>query len=161
MTGLSSYPLPAFYFTVFMAGSLIENLGIPSPDASFSEVSGLEVVLETEDVHEGGVNHFVHRLPVGTVQKNIVMKRGVLGQESPLALWAATTIGSTLAVPILTQTLVVMLLGPDHLPKLVWNIRRAWPVRWDWGTLNSTRNEVLVETLEFAHSGVSRTSLSF
>jgi phage tail-like protein len=77
-----------------------------------------------------------------------------------MAEWAASTIGSTLATAIRTQTLVVMLLGPDHNPKLAWNIRRAWPVRWDWGTLNSTRNEVLLESLEFSHCGVTRLKIS-
>jgi phage tail-like protein len=155
-----AYPLPAFYFTVSVAGMGTNSSASARPDASFSEISGLESSITTEDVKEGGQNQFVHRLPTGTTQKNIVMKRGVVSQASPIALWASVTIGSTLASPIITQTLVVMLLGPDHTPKFAWNIRRAWPVRWDWGTLNSTRNEVLVESLEFAHSGVTRFSLA-
>lgn len=157
---LSSYPLPAFYFTVSVGGEGLQPSSAASPDASFSEISGLETTVSTEDVREGGQNQFVHRLPTGSTQKNIVMKRGVVSQSSRMADWAAATIGSTLATPIRTQTLVVMLLGPDHAPKFAWNIRRAWPVRWDWGSLNSTRNEVLVETLEFAHSGITRFNLS-
>jgi phage tail-like protein len=157
---MSDYPLPAFYFTVSMVGI---DLGSPltaRPDASFSEISGLETSVATEDVREGGQNQFIHRLPTGSTQKNVLMKRGVVSNVSPMALWASQTIGSTFATPIVTKTLVVMLLGPDHLPKFAWNIRRAWPVRWDWGVLNSTRNEVLVETMEFAHSGISRFMLS-
>jgi|688.fasta_scaffold1300213_1 phage tail-like protein len=154
-----AYPLPAFYFTVSVVGLAMDRSATARPDASFSEITGLESSVTTEDVREGGQNQFVHRLPTGSTQKNIVMKRGVVTQSSPMADWAEATIGSTLASPIITQTLVVMLLGSDHTPKFSWNVRRAWPVRWDWGTLNSTRNEVLVETLEFAHSGVTRTSL--
>jgi len=156
----TSYPLPAFYFTVTMASEVLTSLTPGRADASFSEISGLEASIKTEDFREGGQNQFVHRLPSGSTQKNIVMKRGVVSQSSPMADWAANTIGSTLATPICTQTLVVMLLGPDHNPKLAWNIRRAWPVRWDWGTLNSTRNEVLLESLEFSHCGVTRLSIS-
>jgi phage tail-like protein len=155
MTAIS-YPLPAFYFTVTMAFEALTSLTSGRPDASFSEISGLESSIKTEDFREGGQNQFVHRLPCGSTQKNVIMKRGVVSQSSPMADWATSTIGSTLATPILTQTLVVMLLDPDHNPKLAWNIRRAWPVRWDWGTLNSTRNEVLLESLEFSHSGVTR-----
>jgi phage tail-like protein len=154
-----SYPLPAFYFTVSMAGEGIDTQSAASPDASFSEISGLEASVSTVDIREGGQNAFVHRLPTGSTQKNVVMKRGVVSQYSAMADWASSTIGSTLANPIATKTLVVMLLGPDHMPKFAWNIRRAWPVRWDWGTLNSTRNEVMVESLEFSHSGVSRFNL--
>jgi phage tail-like protein len=154
-----AYPLPAFYFTVSVAGLAVDSSATARPDASFSEISGLESSITTEDIREGGQNQFVHRLPTGSTQKNIVMKRGVVCQSSLMADWASATIGSTLASPIVTQTLVVMLLGPDHTPKFAWNVRRAWPVRWDWGTLNSTRNDVLVESLEFAHSGVTRFSL--
>jgi phage tail-like protein len=155
-----AYPLPAFYFTVSVAGAGMDNPSSARPDASFSEISGLESSISTEDVREGGQNQFVHRLPTVSTQKNIVMKRGVVSQLSPMADWASATIGSTFATPIVTKTLVVMLLGPDHAPKFAWNIRRAWPVRWDWGTLNSTRNEVLVESMEFSHSGIARFSLS-
>ena len=151
-----AYPLPAFYFAVSMAGIELDQPASTGVDASFSEISGLESSVSTEDVREGGQNQFVHRLPIGSTQKNVVMKRGVVNQSSPMADWAANTIGSTLASPIRTQTLVVMLLGPDHTPTFAWNIQRAWPVRWDWGTLHSTRNEVLVESIEFAHSGISR-----
>jgi phage tail-like protein len=154
-----SYPLPAFYFTVYMAGDGIDAWAAAGHDASFSEISGLEASISTVDIREGGQNAYVHRLPVGSTQKNVVMKRGVVSQFSTMADWASQTIGSTLAEPIGTKTLVVMLLGPDHKPKFAWNIRRAWPVRWDWGTLNSTRNEVMVESLEFSHSGVNRFNL--
>jgi phage tail-like protein len=151
-----AYPLPAFYFTVSLAGQGLDDAMAGGPDASFSEITGLEASISTEDVQEGGQNQFVHKLPKGLTQRNLVMKRGVITQLSLMAEWAAATIGSTFATPIQTQTLVVMLLGPDHDPKFAWNIRRAWPVRWDWGSLNSTRNEVMVETMEFAHSGISR-----
>jgi phage tail-like protein len=150
------YPLPAFYFTVSVAGAKETASSTSRSDASFSEISGLESSVSTEDVREGGQNQFVHRLPTGSTQKNIVMKRGVVFQSSRMANWATATIGSTLATPIVTKTLVVMLLGPDHKPKFAWNIRRAWPVRWDWGALNSTRNDVLVESMEFSHSGITR-----
>jgi phage tail-like protein len=153
---ITAYPLSAFYFTVSVGEGRGDGGSTLKVDASFSEISGLESSLTTEDIREGGQNEFVHRLPTGSSQKNIVMKRGVVNQLSPMADWAAATIGSTLATPIVTKTLVLKLLGPDHKPKLAWNIRRAWPVRWDWGTLNSTRNEILVETIEFAHGGISR-----
>jgi phage tail-like protein len=155
----TSYPLPAFYFTVSMAGEGMSHVNAARPDASFSEITGMETSISTVDFREGGQNQFVHRLPTGSTQKNIVMKRGVVSQSSRMADWASTTIGSTLATPICTQTLVVMLLGSDHSPKFAWNIRRAWPVRWDWGTLNAARNEILVESLEFSHSGINRFNL--
>jgi phage tail-like protein len=156
-----AYPLPAFHFSVAIAGSGQIPQQAYASDASFSEISGLEATLNTEDVREGGQNQFVHRLPTGTKYQNLVFKRGVVAQVSYLAAWATETIGSTFAKPITTQTLVVMLLGPDQSPRLAWNVRRAWPVRWDWGKLNAKGNEVLVEVIEFAHSGIFRIDPSF
>jgi len=156
-----AYPLPAFYFSVAIAGSGQASQQKFASDASFSEISGLEATLNTEDVREGGQNQFVHRLPTGTKYQNLVLKRGVVAQMSYLAEWASETIGSTFAEPITTETLVVMLLGPDQSPRVAWNVRRAWPVRWDWGKLNVKGNEVLVEVMEFAHSGIFRIDPSF
>ena len=156
-----AYPLPAFYFSVAIAGTGQASQQNLASDASFSEISGLEATISTEDVREGGQNQFVHRLPTGTKYQNLVLKRGVVAQMSYLAEWASETIGSTFAKPITTKTLVVMLLGPDQNPRVAWNVRRAWPVRWDWGKLNAKGNEVLVEVIEFAHSGIFRTNPSF
>jgi phage tail-like protein len=154
----ATYPLPSFYFTVAFAAPGVSNA--LQPDASFSEITGLEAKILTEDVREGGQNQFVHRLPIGTKQSNIVMKRGLLNQSSPLATWASATIGSTLSTPIIPKTLVIMLLGNDGNPQYSWNVSRAWPMRWDWGALHSTRNEIMVETLEFVHSGITRLPLT-
>ena len=148
------YPLPSFYFTVSFAAIGANNA--PQPDASFSEITGMEATILTEDVWEGGQNRFAHRLPIGTQQNNIVMQRGLLHQDSPLATWAADTIGTTFARSIQTKTLDVKLLGPDGIPQFTWNVRNAWPVRWNWGSLNATRNEIMVESIEFAHSGITR-----
>ena len=150
------YPLPAFHFSVAIAGPGMGLQAQQSLDTSFSEVSGLEASLELEDVREGGQARYVHRLPTGTKYGPLVLKRGLMLYPSYLAVWAAQTIGTDFQNPIETNTLVIMLLGPDHIPRFGWNVKDAWPVRWDWGSLNSTRNEIIVETLEFAHSGIQR-----
>ena len=152
------YPVPSFHFTVAIAGVGRGAQDQSSLDTSFSEISGLEVSLELEDVHEGGQSRYVHRLPTGAKYGPLVLKRGLIKAQSYLANWAAQTIGTDFNAPIKTHTLVIMLLGPDHQPRYSWNVSRAWPVRWDWGSLNASRGEVMVETLEFAHSGIRRYS---
>lgn len=155
------YPLPAFHFSVAIAERGTGFQTMLGMDTSFSEVSGLEASLELEDVREGGQARFVHRLPVGTKYGPLVLKRGLMTYPSCLANWAAQTIGTDFDLPIQTKTLVIMLLGADQIPRFCWNVRRAWPVRWDWGSLNSTRNEIMVEAIEFAHSGIQRYSIPF
>ena len=153
-----TYPLPAFHFTVAIAGQGRGAQDQSSLDTRFSEVSGLEASLELEDVREGGLARYVHRLPIGTKHGPLVLKRGLIKCQSYLANWAAQTIGTDFYGPIKTHTLVIMLLGSDNQPRFSWNVSRAWPVRWDWGSLNSTRNEVMIESIEFAHSGIQRHS---
>jgi phage tail-like protein len=65
-------------------------------------------------------------------------------------------VGSTFNQPILTQTLVVMLLGVNRTPLVAWNIYRAWPVRWVTGPFDSQKNEVLTEVLEFSYASITR-----
>lgn len=153
------YPPPAFSFTVAVAGSGT-NLQLSSiADASFQEVSGLEAKVETEAVAEGGENRFVHQLPGVTKSPNLVLRRGYVTQSSFLSEWAAQTVGSTLNSAILTQTLLVMLLGADRQPLVAWNIDRAWPVRWATGPFDSLKNEVLTEVLEFSYATITRMPL--
>lgn len=58
----------------------------------------------------------MHQLPGATSSPNPVLQRGYVTRPSFLSEWAAQTVGASLAQPILTQTLVVLLLGPERVP---------------------------------------------
>ena len=53
--------------------------------ASFSEVSGLQIEMETESYREGGVNGFVHTFPKGIKYQPLVLKRGIT--DLAMTLW--------------------------------------------------------------------------
>lgn len=154
------YPAAGFFFTVAVAGSGTPLQMLSLADASFQEVSGIDARIEIEAVPEGGENRFVHQLPGVTKYPNLVLKRGYVTAPSFLAEWAAQTVGSTLSQPILTQTLLVMLLGENRVPLVAWNFARAWPVRWVTGPLDSMKNDVLTEVLEFSYAYVTRMPLN-
>ncbi len=61
---------------------LIEINGLIT--GGFSEVSGLQVEIETEEYREGGTNDYVHKLPKGTKYSNLVLKRGITDSD---VLW--------------------------------------------------------------------------
>ncbi|MEO7168909.1 phage tail protein [Sphingomonas sp. QA11] len=153
-------PPPAFSFTVAVAGSGTALQLLSGADASFQEVSGVDAKIEVETVIEGGENRFAHQLPGVTKSPNLVLRRGYVTAPSFLAEWAAQTVGSTLNEPILTQTIVVMLLGPNRIPLVAWTFDRAWPVRWVTGPFDSKKNDVLTEVLEFSYSTVTRMPLN-
>jgi phage tail-like protein len=153
------YPPPGFHFrvTVLGVGALMAEL--TGVDASFQEVSGIESKWETEDVAEGGENRFVHRLPRPASYSNLVLKRGLVYRDSFFAEWVGQTIGSGLSLPIVTQNLLVTLLNEKANPIVAWVFVNAWPVRWEVTGLDSMRNEVATESLEFSYNYFERLNL--
>ncbi len=154
------YPPPGFLFTVTVAGSGTALQLASGCDCGFQEVSGLDGTFETEDVAEGGQNMYVHKLPKAAKYPNLVLRRGYVTKPSFLSEWAAQTVGATLSRPVLTQSLVVMLLNEARVPLVSWHCARAWPVRWVTGPFDSTKNQVLSESLEFAYAYCERVPLN-
>jgi phage tail-like protein len=112
------YPPGAFYFTVKVFGSAVLLSALTDIDASFQEVSGIQSAFETEEVIEGGENRFAHRLPRIAKYSNLVLKRGVVTADSFLSEWAGLTIGANLALPVVTQNLLVTLLNESGWPSI-------------------------------------------
>lgn len=150
------YPPGAFYFSVQVLGSGTALALLTDIDASFQEVSGIQAQFDVEDVAEGGENRFVHHLPKRGKYPNLSLKRGIVTASSFLAEWAGQTIGSRLSLPILTQNILVMLLGEGGVPLIAWAFANAYPVKWDVGALNSEENKILTETLELSYSYFDR-----
>lgn len=153
------YPPGAFYFAVSILGSGTALSVLTDIDASFQEISGIQAEFGVEEVAEGGENRFVHRLPLPAKYSNLVLKRGVVTKTSFLAEWFGQTVGSGLSLPILTQNVLVNLLGPEGTPLIAWIFVNAWPVRWDVGPLDSMDNKVLIETLELSYNYFERFNL--
>src|SRR5688500_17709987 len=142
------YPPPSFYFNVTIVGSASPATMAAAVDASFLEVSGIKAEFGVEEVTEGGENRFVYRLPKAAKYPNLVLKRGVVTTDSVLAEWVGATIGSSLALPIVTQNLIVTLLGESGVPIMAWGFVNAYPVRWDFSSLSAMENRILIETHE-------------
>ncbi len=155
----SYYPPPAFRFRVTVAGAGARMAEATGVDASFSDVSGIDVKFTTEEVAEGGENRFVHHLPVRGEYAPLVLKRGVVTRESFFAEWVGQTVGSPLVVPIVPQHLLVTLLDAEGDPLVAWGFVNAWPRRWETASLSSTVNEVLIETMEFSYQYFERLTL--
>ena len=142
----------AFHFAVSLSGA-----GIDAPDAAFREVSGLDMEHEVEELREGGQNAFVHRLPKGRKQANLKCVRGVAVSGDPLLDWCKAVMEDDLAQEIETATIVVKLLDADHAPVAAWSAQNCWPVKWQVSGFDAMKNELAIETIEFACSTVRRT----
>jgi phage tail-like protein len=146
-----SLDLPvAFHFTVAVDGATGRE------DAAFQEASGLEAEIELETVAEGGENRFLHRLPKPVRHPNLVLKRGVAGDTSRLMTWCRDVFEKDFTQPIQPRDIVVSLCDAEGDPLRTWSIGNAFPVKWSVAGFGGTRNEVAIETMEFAYHTLKR-----
>lgn len=115
----------------------------------FSDVSGLELKVETDDVKEGGVNDFVHKIPRQSSYPNLTLKRGI---SDSVLLWAWIMAGVQGLIE--RRTLSVVLKDQQRNEKWRWIFLDAFPVKWAVSELNASANTVAVESVEFAHHGM-------
>jgi phage tail-like protein len=120
-----------------------------TPVAGFSECSGLEGTLETQDHQEGGRNGAVLRFPTRVKWSNLTLRRG-MGRGLDLWTWFDGFVNGTGT----RRDGVITLQDESHVPRIVWGFRRGLPVKYSGPTLNAAQSAVAVETLEIAHEGL-------
>jgi len=143
---MNIYPPVSFYFKLSFSGISGQV------EASFKEVSGITMEMGIEEIAEGGVNGFKHRVPTTAKFSNLVLKRGLVPKDSELAQWCMDTLTGNLENTLETKMITVHLLEASRKPLKSWSFNNAWPVKWSVSDLNSMNNEIAIETLEFAYS---------
>ncbi|MEL1242808.1 phage tail protein [Flavobacterium sp. DGU11] len=123
---------------------------------AFKEVSGLSTEVETESVSEGGVNNYTHLLPKQVKHGNLVLKRVLMPNTGPEVLWIRQMLEGDLSIPVVTMPITIQLLNSEGIAIYNWVCQDAYPVKWDIGSLDSEKNNVLIETLEFAYTTIKR-----
>ncbi len=118
-------------------------------EAGFSEVSGLTVTTQVEDFREGGLNHFVHKLPKETTFESLVLKKGIADYDR---LWQWHR--EVLLGKFRRRRIEIILLKNDFQGEVrSWTFRDAYPVKWTGPEIKADSNTVAFETLEFTHHG--------
>lgn len=180
-------PVPVFDFSVFMMDAkpdsgfsigLSDLPGIVSGMTktilfgSFSEASGLNAELDTEEYREGGNNTGPHQFIKWGKYPNLVFKRGVT-MNTDLWDWYYTVLYKNKnpqrknGIVLLTDRgsglsalgggpTSLGLPGVDRLPIAIWYFRNALPVKLHGPALNAKTNEIAIETLELAHEALYR-----
>lgn len=145
------YPPVAFYFGVSFPGSADID------DTSFKEVSGIGSEMDLESVEEGGENRFTHQLPRRLKHANLVVKRGITNTSSKLVKWVQESLESDFLGSFVTKQIQVCLFNPSGDPLHTWVFDNAYPVKWEVQGFDSEKNELVIETIEFAYNTVKRT----
>lgn len=148
----AQYPTPAFYFRVEFGLD-----GIQDNNSRFQEVSGIDTPVDVEEIREGGENRFVHRLPKGVKHTNLVFKRGFIS-DSKIIAWLSDTLEGSLSNPVKPVEIIVSLLNDQNEPAVSWKVENAYPVKFEVDNFKSKSNELIIESIEFTYTNITRES---
>jgi phage tail-like protein len=115
----------------------------------FSECSGLEMSLKTEDVREGGVNGAVQHFPSRVEWGAITLKKGV-GSGTTLWDWHYGFVEGRGK----RRDGVIVLLNDLHMPNNIWYFSRGLPTKYSGPQMNASQNAVAIESIEIMHEGI-------
>lgn len=135
-------PYRAFRFVIEIDGTQV---------GGFSDVAGLESRTETDDFREGGTNDYVHKIAKETKYPNLTLKRG-LTDDAKLWEWYK----DVRAGDIKRKTVSLVLLDSQRTEKWRWTFSEAFPVKWSGSDMSASASNVLVESLELTHHGMTK-----
>jgi phage tail-like protein len=137
--GKQTDPFTAFRFTVEIDGVI---------EAGFSECSGLQVETEVEEVREGGVNHYIHKLPKESKHVNLTLKHGITASGT-FWNWHKDVVNGK----VQRKTVSVLLMDVLGQETWRWSFQHAFPVKWVGPELKADGSTVAFETIELVHHG--------
>ena len=144
-------PLPAFNFYIMLIKDPKDAVGLLVAGASavlggFSECTGLESEIQTEDYTAGGANDRVFRFPTRAAFPPITLTRGV-GFSEDLYLWHEEFLQGEGK----RRNGLIFLANELRLPIKVWSFENAIPTKWSGPSLNATTSGTSIEKLEIVH----------
>ena len=124
--------------------------------AEFTECSGLEQTVDVFEYQEGGLSEYVHKFPGRTKVSNISLKRG-FATSNELYKWYKDmeTKLRTGEKFDFRQVTIVLYSSVEQNKSIRWTLDKAFPVKWVGPAFKSDEAAVAIESLEFAHHGIT------
>jgi phage tail-like protein len=123
---------------------------------AFTEVSGLSVQLDVEELAEGGQNAYTHKFLGRMKWPNIVFKRG-LTDTDVLFTWLLQHSGEGLTGKLnkvgAGEDGSITVLHANGKPARIWNLMGVRPVKWSGPRLAASSRDLAIEELEVCHRG--------
>ena len=117
----------------------------------FSEISGLDIEIETVLFREGSSPVDSERkLPGLRKFSNITLKRGIVQGDNEFFEW----INTKQAGNIEKRDLTISMLDEQHQPAIIWKVKNAFPVKYSGPLLNASSSEIAMEAIEITHEGI-------
>ena len=82
---------------------------------------------------------------------NITMKKGVFSKDNGLFEWFTEIEMNRITLKELT----ISLIDESGAPTMIWRVKNAFPVKVRGTDLKAEGNEVAIESIEFAHEGLT------
>lgn len=121
----------------------------------FKQVSGLSASIAHEEYREGGRNTTGVHLVGGTTWSPITLHHGMIELDGLWMWFEAASRGV-----VRKRHCTLMMLDERSIPKAIWNIFDAMPVRWTGPELDATTGGVAMESIELVHSGMKKPMLA-
>lgn len=145
MASVNPFPNLGFNFKVRINNS----------DIGFQEVSGLGAEVELEEIEELGNNAHKFRLPKRIKYNNVILKKGLIKEQRSLVTDILEKVfkGTIMNESFETFDVTIELMDDANRGKSMfkWELKDAYPVKWEIGTLNAQKSELVIETLELAY----------
>jgi len=125
-------------------------------EAAFSDCSGLEMATDVFEYQEGGLNEYSHKLPGRVKLSNVTLKRG-FATSNELYNWYLEMEQDLLTGNSITRRQVTITLYSTVTQEetMRWTLNDAFPVKWVGPTFKAGEAAVAIESLEFAHHGIT------
>jgi phage tail-like protein len=154
-------PLPAFNFFVSLDPTdaylpAAQVILIPTMTVgAFAEVKGLGGELEVMPYAEGGVNDYLHQLPVRHSWGRLSLRRGVIRD---MALWVWYRAGLTRSLGARRDG-AIFLCDETGMPAVAWIFRGGLAAKWQGPDLNANQSAAAIDGIEIAHEGLEAVPL--
>lgn len=147
-------PIQGFRFLIQVGN----NAGI---SAAFTSFSGVKMRVDTIQSRDGDDNRGVQEyIPVLSRYEPVTLSKGVVGDNEFLD-WLLSASADLTAGPTgndLRRTIDVITLDARGSHAVTWTLKDAMPIGYEMAPLDSSRSEVLMESLTFAITGMKRTA---
>lgn len=122
--------------------------------AGFSQATIPESTTEPVEYRTGSEPPTMRKLSGLTSYGNLTLQIGVTDNSIELFEWRRLVEQGDMASA--RRTIAVILLDEEGNPAARWRFREAWPTNYDAPDLDSSGNEVAIESLEIVHEGMER-----
>jgi phage tail-like protein len=91
----------------------------------------------------------VRKLPGRVRYGNVILKWGSTSSQELYNWWKSVRDGN-----VIRKNMSIVLMDQQRTDVKRWNVREAWPIKYEVAPLDAKGNEVLIEELEIANEGV-------